>query len=259
MVQPISARVSALKRTLTDNLNRVRDDIAQAATSVGRDPNQVQIVAVTKSVSLEVIRALLELGQVDLGESQVQQLLQRAGMIQEQSVRRSILDQEQSLPKPRWHMIGHLQRNKVKPLLPVVHCIHSVDTLRLAEEISNFGHKIDKVQDVLVEVNCSGEEQKYGLPVAAVGHLIEQIITLPHLRIRGLMTMAPQVSNPEETRPVFERLYELFLEVKVDCRLGREFEHLSMGMSQDYQVAVQCGATMVRVGTALFEGVSSEK
>jgi len=258
MVQPTSTRATALKKTLTENLNRVRDEIAQAATSVGRDPASIQLVAVTKSVSLEVIRTLLELGQVDLGESQVQQMLQRAGMIQEQSVRRSLLDQTQVIPKPRWHMIGHLQRNKVKPLLPIVHLIHSLDTLRLAEEIHSYGHKINKVQDVLVEVNCSGEESKFGLPVAAVGHLIEQIVSLPNLRICGLMTMAPQADDPESARPVFERLYELFLEVKMDYRLGREFAHLSMGMSQDYKVAVQCGATIVRVGSALFEGIETE-
>jgi pyridoxal phosphate enzyme (YggS family) len=165
------------------------------------------------------------------------------------------MDQEAPLPKPRWHMIGHLQRNKVKPLLPLVDFVHSVDTLRLAEEINTYGHKINKVQDVLIEVNCSGEEQKYGLPVAAVGHVIEQLLSLQNIRIRGLMTMAPQAKDAEETRPHFERLYELFLEVKLDYRLGKDFEHISMGMSQDYRVAVECGATMVRVGTALFEGI----
>jgi len=236
----------------------VRERIVEAAVRSGRDPERVQLLAVTKSVQLDVIRALMELGQLDLGESQVQQLVQRAGMIQEQISRRSILEQDPPAVRPRWHMVGHLQRNKVKPLLPLAHLIHSVDTLRLAEEIGNFGHKIDKVQDVLVEVNCSGEEQKYGLPVAAVGHLIEQIMTLPNLRICGVMTMAPVVKDPEKTRPVFERLYELFLEVKMDYRLGREFEQLSMGMSQDYAVAVECGATIVRVGTAWFEGLPTE-
>jgi len=258
MVQPATSRGTALKRVLADNLAKVRERIGEAATRAGRDPARVQLVAVTKSVQLDVIRVLMELGQLDLGESQVQQLVQRAGMVQEQLARRTILDQDAAAAKPRWHMVGHLQRNKVKPLLPLVHLIHSLDTLRLAEEISNFGHKIGKTQEVLVEVNCSGEEQKYGLPVAAVGHLIEQMVTMPNLRICGLMTMAPVVKNPEETRPVFERLYELFLEVKMDFRLSREFEHLSMGMSQDYTVAVECGATIVRVGTALFEGLPGE-
>lgn len=255
MAPSTTSRHSFLKRVLTDNLARIRDNIAQAALQSGRQPEQVQLLAVTKSMPLDVIGALLELGQADLGENHVQQLTQRAALLQEQAARRTILDPQATGPKPRWHMIGHLQRNKVKPLLPLVHLIHSMDTLRLAEEINGFGHKIGKVQDALVEVNCSGEEQKYGLPVAAVGHLIEQIASLPHLRIRGLMTMAPQVTDPETTRPIFERLYELFLEVKLDYRLGREFEHLSMGMSQDYMVAVRCGASIVRIGTALFKGI----
>jgi pyridoxal phosphate enzyme (YggS family) len=255
MVQPTSAKALALKRILTDNLAKVNDVIGQAASKSGRARERIQLVAVTKSVQLEAIRALLELGQADMAESQVQQLVQRAGMLQEQLARRTILEQEHPVPKPRWHMVGHLQRNKVKPLLPIVDYIHSVDTLRLAEEISNYGNKINKVQDILIEVNCSGEEQKYGLPVAAVGHVIEQLQSMPSLRIRGLMTMASQTQNEEETRPCFERLYELFLEVKLDYRLGKEFEHLSMGMSQDYRVAVECGATMVRIGTALFEGI----
>lgn len=255
MVQSTSARAAVVKRILTENLARIRERIAESAQKVGRDPARVQLVAVTKSVSPEVIRALLELGQADLGESQVQQLVQRAGILQEQMHRRSMLDSDTAAATPRWHMIGHLQRNKVKPLLPLVAVIHSLDTLRLAEEISSYGHKIGKVQDVLVEVNCSGEAQKFGLPVAAVGHLIEQISSLPNLAIRGLMTMAPQVKDPEAARPVFDRLYELFLELKMDYRLGHPFQDLSMGMSQDYAVAVECGATMVRVGTALFEGI----
>lgn len=244
-----------MKKKLAENLAKINDEITEAAGKQGRRRERIQLVAVTKSVQLEVIRALLELGQADLAESQVQQLIQRAGMIQEQLGRRGIMDQETPIVKPRWHMIGHLQRNKVKPLLPIVDYIHSVDTLRLAEEINIFGQKISKVQEILVEVNCSGEEQKYGLPVAAVGHVIEQLLSMPNLRIRGLMTMAPQDQDEEHARPCFERLYELFLEVKLDYRLGKEFEHLSMGMSQDYRVAVECGATMVRVGTALFEGI----
>ncbi|MFA5865169.1 MAG: YggS family pyridoxal phosphate-dependent enzyme [Phycisphaerae bacterium] len=255
MIQPAAARNTVIKKVITDNLTRIKNEIAQAAVTAGREPERIRVLAVTKSMPLEAIRVLLELGQIDLGESQAQQLVQRAGMVQEQLSRRSIHDTSQGLAKPLWHMIGHLQRNKVKPLLPIVQYIHSMDTLRLAEEINSFGSKINKVQDVLVEVNCSGEEQKYGLPVAAVGHLIEQISTMPNMRICGLMTMAPQVSDAEKTRPVFERLYELFLEVKVDYRLGKEFEHLSMGMSQDYQVAVECGATIVRIGSALFEGI----
>ncbi len=257
MVQSTGVRALALKRLLSDNLAKVRDRIAQAAIKVDRDPNRIQLLAVTKTVEMDAIRTLLELGQADIGESRVQQLVQRAGILQEQSIRRSMLDTDHSVSQARWHMIGHLQRNKVKPIIPFVKLIHSVDTLRLAEEVNNYSRKAGKVQDVLIEVNCSGEEQKFGLPVAAVGHLIEQILTMPNIRVCGLMTMAAQTTDPEKTRPCFDRLYELFLEVKVDYRLGWEFEHLSMGMSQDYPVAVECGATIVRVGSALFEGIEN--
>ncbi len=251
------SRALTLKQRLNDNLKKIKDRIAQAAARVGRDPERIKLLAVTKTVDLEHILALLELGQVDIAESRVQQLIHRAGMLGEHLTRHAGAQQDQPVIQPRWHMIGHLQRNKVKPLLPVVELIHSVDTLRLAEEISNFSRKINKVQDVLIEVNCSGEEQKFGLPVAAVGHLIEQLASVPNIRICGLMTMAPLVDDPEKTRPCFERLYELFLETKLDYRLGKEFEHLSMGMSQDFEIAVECGATLVRVGTALFEGIET--
>lgn len=244
-----------MRKRLADNLETVRCRIGEAAARAGRKPSDVTLVAVTKSVDPEVIRALLDLGVTDLAESRVMQLLQRSGMIGEQLARRSMLEGQPTAVHPHWHMIGHLQRNKVKPLLPVVSMIHSVDTLRLAEEIHTYAHKVERRIDVLVEVNCSGEEQKYGMPVAAAGHFIEQILAMDNVRVCGLMTMAHQTADPEETRPLFERLYELFLELKVAYRLGKEFHHLSMGMSQDYQVAVECGATMVRVGSALFEGI----
>lgn len=251
------SRAQALKQLLSDNLKNIKDRIAQAAARVGRDPSRIQLLAVTKTVELEHIRTLLELGHSAIAESRVQQLIQRHGMLNEQLSRRNVLEQEQPIAAPKWHMIGHLQRNKVKPLLPIVELIHSVDTLRLAEEISNFSRKINKIQDVLIEVNCSGEEQKFGLPVAAVGHLVEQLESMTNIRICGLMTMAPIVDDPEKARPCFERLYELFLETKLDYRLGKEFQHLSMGMSQDFEIAVECGATIVRVGTELFKGLEA--
>jgi len=135
--------------------------------------------------------------------------------------------------------------------------IHSIDTLRLAEETNTQAGRQNKRVDILIQMNCSGESQKFGMPVAALEHFIEQVLPLPNIRICGLMTMAPMVEDPEKTRAVFDRLYELFLEAKVACRLGSEFAHLSMGMSQDYHVAVECGATIVRVGTALFEGIEA--
>ncbi len=255
MESPASGSTTDMKKIISANLSKVKERIAEAAERVGRDPNEVKLIAVTKSVGLDAIRALLELGQTSLGENRVQQLVQRAGIISEQLSRMPILLHGRQLPEPDWHMIGHLQRNKVKQLLPVVGLIHSVDNLRLVEEINNRAQKLNKVQDILIEVNCSGEPQKFGLPVAAVGHFIDQISSLNFVRVRGLMTMAAMTDDPETTRPTFERLYEVFLETKMEFRLGKEFEHLSMGMSQDYQIAVESGATIVRIGTALFEGI----
>jgi pyridoxal phosphate enzyme (YggS family) len=248
-------RIIEIKKILKDNLAKIHDRIAESAVKAGRDPHRVGLLAVTKSADVTCIRELLALGQRDLGESRVQQFLQRWGEINEMLAGPLLMSEGLPIAKPRWHMIGHLQRNKVKTIMPVTEMIHSVDTLRLVEEISAYARKINKVQDILIEVNVSGEEQKDGLPVAAVGHLVEQMLTMPGIRIRGLMTMAPIVDDPEKTRPFFERLYELFLETKVDYRLGSEFEHLSMGMSQDFEQAVACGATIVRIGTALFKGI----
>lgn len=255
MEPSLATRGAGMRRKLSDNVAGVQENIAESANKAARQPSAVTLVAVTKAVDLDVIRGLLELGQVDLGESRAQQLVQRAGMLQEQLSRRAMLDGEQRNVQPRWHMVGHVQRNKVKALLPAASMIHSVDTLRLAEEINGQAAKEGLTADVLIQVNSSGETQKHGMPVAAAGHFIEQALQLSHLRICGMMTMAPQVTDSEKSRPVFERLYELFLEVKMAYRLGKEFEHLSMGTSQDYAVAVQCGATIVRVGSVLFEGI----
>ena len=257
MDRPLTARASLMRRKISDNLTRIRQTVGEAAAKVGRDPDKIALLAVTKAIDLEGIRALLDLGHRDLGESRVQQLVQRAGMIQEYLSRRAMLGQDTADTVPRWHMVGHLQRNKVKTLLPVVAMIHSVDTLRLAEEINNQGGKIGRRIEIILEVNCSGEAQKFGMPVAAVGHFIEQILPLPNLHIRGLMTMAAAEEGAEKSRPVFERLYELFLETKVAYRLGKDFEHLSIGMSQDYRIAVECGATILRIGTAVFEGIEA--
>jgi len=249
---------SAIRRRVQDNIKRIKDNIAQAAAKARRQDEEIQLLAVTKTVQPEIIRLLIDHGQLDLGENRVQQLTQRASMLKEHYQRRTQLG-EVDLPAPqvRWHMIGHLQRNKVKSLLPWVHLIHSVDTLRLGEEINNQARKAGKVQEVLVEVNCSGEVQKYGVAVAAVGYLAEQLDGLDNLKVIGLMTMAPLVDAPEQARPVFERLQEIFLDVKAEANLNAQFRHMSMGMSQDYQVAIQCGATIVRIGSAIFEGTEA--
>jgi len=234
-------------------LRRVQDRIANACLRARRDPREVTLVAVTKSVGIDVIRQLLDLGVRDLGESHVQELTRRAAMIREHQAR--LRDVPAAGAPPRWHMVGHLQRNKVKALLPWVELIHSVDTLRLAEEIDRQARMMDRTVDVLLEVNASGEAQKYGLAVAAVGHFAEQIVSLSGLRLCGLMAMAPAEAPRDRLEWLFGRMAEIFTDLSGERFIGPHFRHLSMGMSSDFEAAVEQGATLVRIGTALFEGL----
>lgn len=234
-------------KKLADNLHRVRDNIAAACQRARRDVADVRLVAVVKSADLDDIKNLIELGQVDLGEGRVQQFADRFEEVAAWLSRR-----RKETPPVRWHMIGHLQRNKVKPVLQIASLIHSVDSLRLAEEIDLRAGQRGAPADVLLEVNCSEESQKFGVAVGAVMHLAEQVSTLRNIRLLGLMGMAPVVSDPEQARAVFVRLREIFEEIRTERLGGKDFGQLSMGMSQDYAVAVEEGATLVRVGTALF-------
>ncbi len=236
------------RKKLGDNLQRVRDNIAAASAKVRREPADVQLVAVTKSADLEDIKTAIELGVTELAESRVQQMAERAAEVQGWLERK----RSQCPLGVRWHMVGHLQRNKVRLVLEVAAIIHSVDSLRLAEEINGRSEQAGKIAEVLVEVNCSEEPQKSGVAVGAAAHLAEQICTLRNVRVVGLMTMAPLSRDPEGARPTFVRLREIFEEMRRDGVGGKDFRHLSMGMSQDYGVAVEEGATMVRIGTALF-------
>ena len=225
--------------------------MAAATARAKRKPDSVRLVAVTKSASDAAVMAAMELGQLDLGESRVQDLQPRVAAVSEFLVRRSPGLQ----PSVRWHMIGHLQRNKVRPLLPMVHMIHSVDTLRLAEVVDQIAGKLGRKMPVLVEVNCANEAAKFGVAVGAVECLVEQIGSLPNLELRGLMTMAPRVEQAEQARPYFVRLREIFEDVVRAGKVPATFVDLSMGMSQDFEVAIEEGATLVRIGTAIFEGV----
>jgi len=252
----MAVRSTTLRRKLADNVKRVRERIQAACQRSGRSPEEVTLVAVTKTVEVNVIRTVIEMGLVELGESRVQELVKRAGMIHEHLSRRRQIERMGAPGDPHWHMVGHLQRNKVRALMPWVDMIHSVDSLRLAETISNEAAKLGKKVPILLQVNVSGEKSKFGLAVGAVPHLAEHIKTLPGIEIVGLMTMAPWCENPQDTRPCFQRLREIFEDMRDDRILGPEFRHLSMGMSNDFEVAVEEGATIVRIGTALFEGVS---
>ena len=239
--------------------NEVRQRVADAAVRSGRGPEAVHIVAVTKYASLAQVRELLELGHVDFGESRMQHLLQISAQLQEYLDRRRALGPDDASPdKVRWHFIGHLQRNKVRRVQPLCRLIHSVDSLRLAEEVQACGQEDRPPTDVLVQVNISGEKDKYGVAPAAAEHLVDQMLSMPDLRVRGLMCMGPKADDPETLRPVFERAHELFEDVKKAAGTD-SFDILSMGMTQDYEVAVECGANVVRVGSAIFGTHSKEQ
>jgi pyridoxal phosphate enzyme (YggS family) len=246
-----------MSRKLKENLYRVLDRVGLAAAKTARRSDTITTVVVTKTVNEKVVKKLMDLGHMDFGENRVPQLTERAEHIG-YSVGAGPAEQateDSEAPKPRWHMIGHLQRNKVKPLLPYMHWLHSLDSLRLAEEINNQAAKIGQVVEAFLQVNASGEKTKSGVAVGAATHLVEQIQTLPHIRIIGLMTMAPLVDDPEKVRPVFTRTRELFEEIAGERLAGPEFKHLSMGMSQDFEVAIEEGADVIRVGTAVLEGM----
>ena len=245
------------KRTpLAERVKDVKDRIAQAAAKAKREPGEVTLIAVTKTAAPEQIREVLSLGVTDLGESRVQVLAQRAGQMAEFYHRRVAHGDEGAPPPPRlrWHMIGHLQRNKIKTVLPIVSLIHSVDSLRLAEELETQAARLEKRVPVLMQINASEESQKYGVAVGAAVHLAEQIDSMPHLQLMGLMTMAPFDAPDAKIRHCFARTREVFEEMKWHKMGGSALKHLSMGMSNDFEIAIEEGATMVRVGTALFGG-----
>ena len=237
-----------------DKYKKIRDNIAAAAAKGRRDLSEITLVGVTKSATPDQIKQLIEIGLHDLGESRVLQLQQRSAQIEEWLIRQQGRT-EKKLPAPgdiRWHMIGHLQRNKVRHVMGIVRMIHSIDSLRLAEEIQDEAEKTAKPMEALLEVNVAGEGTKFGCAVGAALHLAEQIDTMDQVRLVGLMCMAPYSQNPENARPHFTRLREIFEEIRFRKIGGERFKHLSMGMSGDYQVAIEEGATIVRIGTALF-------
>lgn len=220
------------------NLDRVRERIKAAAHRAGRRPEEIKLVAVTKTVPPEIIKEAIEGGVDILGENRVQELLQKYHDVP---------------PGPEWHLIGHLQRNKVKKVIGKVAMIHSLDSWRLAEEISRVAQEKGTVADVLVQVNVAGEATKYGLKPAEVADFIDAAAALPGLAVRGLMTIAPWTGNMEEVRPVFRELKELAGRLK-NTAAGSGMDYLSMGMSGDFEVAVEEGANILRIGSAIFGG-----
>lgn len=223
--------------TIKDHLEEVRENIRKACEKAGRSPEEVTLIAVSKTKPLFMLEEAYEAGARDFGENKVQEILEKSPCMPEDA---------------RFHMIGHLQRNKVKQVLPHAVLIHSVDSLRLAEQIDQEAEKLGITANILLEVNVAKEESKFGMMPEEVPEMVEQIAAFSHLRIQGLMTIAPFVEDPEKNRPVFRKLYQLSVDIKKKNIDNVNMSVLSMGMTGDYQVAVEEGATMIRVGTGIF-------
>jgi len=243
------------KTKLADNIRRVKDRIGKACEDAGRDPSDVRLVAVTKYAGFEMLKLLPELGVLEIGESRGQELAKRAALLHEHLSDRSRQSANAPVSIPRWHMVGHLQRNKVKQVLPWADTIQSVDSLRLAEEVDLHAGRLDRKAEVLMQVNTSGESAKFGVAVGAATHLAEHIASLPNVSLCGLMAMGPNTDDRRAIYDSFVRCHELFDEIAHEVRVGEQFRHLSLGMSHDYDIGIACGATMVRIGRALFEGI----
>jgi pyridoxal phosphate enzyme (YggS family) len=223
--------------SVRDNIQVVQSRIVQALERSGRSSESVTLVAVTKTVDVPKIQEALDVGITHVGENRVQDAEPKILALQARI-------------NVTWHMIGHLQTNKVKRTLELFHKIHAVDSLRLAQEIHKRALQSGKVVEVLFEVNVSGETSKFGLSVAELFPVIREAAHFEGIAVKGLMTMAPFVENPEDTRPYFRKLREVFLRLREEG-VG-QMECLSMGMTNDFEVAVEEGANIVRIGTAIF-------
>lgn len=224
---------------ITENLNEVEERIQRACERAKRERSEVTLIAVSKTKPVEMIEKATEYGIVNFGENKVQELIDKIPQF------------EESLS---WHMIGHLQRNKVKYLIGKTALIHSVDSLRLAKQISEESKKAGLVTKVLIEVNVAGEDSKFGISVSEALPLIEEVAKMPDIKVCGLMTIAPYVENPEENRKYFRELRKLKVDIGNKNIDNVSMGILSMGMTNDYEVAIEEGATHVRVGTGIFGG-----
>jgi hypothetical protein len=226
---------------LTSNYRSVLDRARAAAARAGRADGSWRLVAVTKSVGADVAGALADLGAPDLAENRVQDLLEKQAALAGKTV--------------RWHLIGHLQTNKAKKVVGKVALIHGVDSLRVAEALESAAQDLGVAQDVLLEVNVAGEESKFGPAPDEAADVAVSLAAFSSVRVVGLMTMAPIVDDPEKTRPVFRGLKSLAEEIASRGVFATDRYELSMGMTQDFEVAIEEGATLIRVGSALFKGI----
>ncbi len=224
--------------SIADNVRRVRTRVRQAAERVGRDPLTVRLVAASKTVDAARIRAAIAAGVTILGENYLQETRQKLGQLGRAGV--------------EWHLIGPLQRNKVRYVFDLFDMMHSLDRLELAEEINRRAERLARRLPVLLEVNIGGEASKSGWNPTGLLNDIRQLAGLPHIQVRGLMTIPPPTPQPHEARPFFRQLRQLRDRLAQEGYDGMTFDELSMGMTADYEVAIEEGATLVRVGTAIF-------
>ncbi|MDD4688962.1 MAG: YggS family pyridoxal phosphate-dependent enzyme [Eubacteriales bacterium] len=221
---------------IEDTIKEIQSNISKAASVSGRDEKDITLIAVSKTYSPEHIFPAVECGVCDLGENRVQE----------------IMEKYEKIPNVRWHLIGHLQKNKVKYIIDKVHMIHSVDSYELAQEINKRAESIGKIQKILIQVSMVGEETKFGVDPNLCLDVINKISRLNNLKVCGIMTIPPIYSDPNDTRRLFKNCKKLFDEIKAINIENVNFEHLSMGMSADYPMAIEEGATMVRLGRIIF-------
>lgn len=222
---------------LKENFQSVEARIQAACDRAGRSRKEVTLIAVSKTKPVEMLQTIYDAGSRDFGENKVQEMC----------------DKIEQLPTDiRWHMIGHLQTNKVKYIVGRVSLIHSVDSLHLAQEIEKQAAKLDVIVPILIEVNIAEEESKFGIHKEETISLVRELAALPHIRIQGLMTIAPYVENPEDNRAYFRGIKQLSVDIARENIDNVSMDCLSMGMTGDYEVAIEEGATMVRVGTGIF-------
>lgn len=231
---------------MKENIEQIENNIQEACNRAGRKRSEVTLIAVSKTKPVSMVEEAYSLGMRYFGENKVQELVQKTEELSE------VFPE-----KVEWHLIGHLQRNKVKYIVDKVAMIHSVDSLRLALQIEEEAAKKNCICDILLEVNIAEEDTKFGLKACDTAPLVKEVLKLPHLRLRGLMTIAPYTENPEENRKYFKKLRELYVDIKSkntdNTNKGiMNFDTLSMGMTGDYEVAIEEGATMVRIGTGIF-------
>lgn len=222
---------------LAANLKEIEYKIQEACKRANRAREEITLIAVSKTKPVSMLKEVYDLGIRDFGENKVQELSEKYPQLPSDLT---------------WHLIGHLQRNKVKQIIDKVALIHSVDSIRLAEAIENEAAKKNIIVNILLEVNVAEEESKFGFKVEELLSVVEQIATFPHVRIKGLMTIAPFVENPEENRSIFAHLQKLSVDIAQKNIDNVSVNILSMGMTNDYEVAIEEGATMIRVGTGIF-------